>query len=144
MRHPLRRVKHQPFDPAGIFRRVSGHQGAAPGLADQAQFLDFSPRQNGFDRDRNVVEPCSTADRWWIGGRIGQHFPRAAGFAVAAQVDQINVKAPSRDVVHPRNASELQVEGRFGRIGPTMDEQDRAIGTEGFQVGRPLVANIDP
>ena len=66
-------------------------------------------------------------------------------FAVAVQVEQVDVVAARGDVIHPRQSIELEVESGMRRIGGAVHEQHRALGTEWVEVGRPLVAheNLD-
>ena len=71
------------------------------------------------------------------------HLARPRRLAVAAHVEQIDVVAARRDVFHPGQAIELEVECRLGRIGRAMHEQQCALRPEPRHVGRPLVAHVD-
>jgi hypothetical protein len=58
------------------------------------------------------------------------HLGRARRFSVAAQVDEIGVVAAARDVVHPGQAVELQVERSRRRVGRAVDEKHDVVGGE--------------
>ena len=49
----------------------------------------------------------------------------------------------ARDGVHPRFASDLQIEHRVGRIRGAVNEQQRPLGAERGQIRRPRVADVD-
>jgi len=72
-----------------------------------------------------------------------RHLFRADRFAVAAQVEQVDVVAARRDVIHPRHVAELEIEGGRGRVGGAVHVQHRAFRPERRHVRRTLVAHVD-
>jgi hypothetical protein len=66
-----------------------------------------------------------------------------SGGRVAAHVDQINVEALLRDIVHHRETVERQIERGLGRIGGAVDIEKNSLGREACHARRMLVADIE-
>ena len=127
----------------GFSRGVSRHQRGPPRPAQQVEARDAAALENEIDDRRDILDGGDAAHDRRIGVGFVVHLLRSCGFAVAADVEQVDVVAARGDVVHPRHAVELEVERRVRGVGRAVHEQQRALGSECGHVGRVLVAHVD-
>src|SRR5262245_40744558 len=104
---------------------------------------DIASREDEINDRANILHRSVTTHDWRVRRGIFRHFLRACGFAIAAQIEKINVVPARRDVVHPRHSAELEIEGRAGRISCAMHVEYRAFGTERGHLDRALIAHVD-
>src|SRR5262249_42853794 len=140
---PSGRVEYEPLDLAAILRAVCRHRDGAPRPADQIEARDIASREDEINDRADILHRSVPTHDWRGRLWVIRHFLRAWGFAIAAQIEKLNVVSARGDVVHPRHSAELEVEGRAGRIGRSMHVEYRALGTERGHVGRVLVAHVD-
>src|SRR3954465_4311559 len=140
---PDRGVQHQAVHLGVVLRRIEGGDRRTPGPAEDVQLRHAPALEDEVDRRAVIARRGVGAhDRRVTLGRL-VHLGRARRFSVAAYVDEIDVIAAARDVVHPGQAVELQVEGGLGRIRGTVDEEDDVVGAEPAGAARMLVAHVE-
>ena len=127
----------------GFSRGVSRHQRGPPRPAQQVEARDAAALENEIDDRRDILDGGDAAHDRRIGVGFVVHLLGSRGFAVAADVEQVDVVAARGDVIHPRHAIELEVERRVRGVGGAVHEQQRALGSECGHVGRALVAHVD-
>ncbi len=140
---PDRRVQRQPLDFAGVLRRIGRRRGGAPRPAQQVEARNVAALEDEVDHRADVLDGDVAAYQRRIVLRVFRHLLGPHRLAVTAQVDQIDIVAARRDVIHPRQAAELQVKRRGCRIGGAVDVEHRALRPERGHVGGPLVADVD-
>ena len=123
--------------------RVGRRRKGAPQPAKQRKPRNVAPLEDKVDDGGNILDRGVGAHDRWIGVGLLRHLLRPRGFAVAAQIEQIDVVTAGGDVIHPRQAAEPEIERGVRRIGRAMHEQQCALGPERRHVGGPLVADID-
>ena len=142
---PDRRIERKPRNFIRMRDGVSRRRERAPGPAEQGEPRNGAAGKNEIDRGGDILDRGLGAHDRRIGIGTLRHFRRARGFAVAAQIEQINVVAARGDVIHPRAAFDRQIEGGVRGVSGAVDEQHRAFGAECAHLRRPLVAheNLD-
>jgi hypothetical protein len=122
---------------------VEAHDRRAPRPAHQIDLADAALLQNVIDRRADVARRGRRIDDRLVvrGRRI--HFGRLGRAAIAADIDQINIIAVLRDVIHHRAAAERQVERGLGRVGGAMHIEKDLVGTKVRHAGRMVVADIE-
>ena len=124
-------------------RGVGRRDRRAPRPGQQVDLRDASARQDVIDDCPEILHRhVGVDDRPVLSRRLG-HLGRTRGPPVAAHVHQVDVISALGDVVHPRQAIELEIERRFGRVGRAVDEQDDSIGRESRHPFWALVANVE-
>src|SRR5262249_21986634 len=118
----------EPLDLAWILRGVCRHRDGAPRPADQIETWDAASREDEINDRADILHRSVATHDWRV--RVGGfgHFLRAGGFALAPQIEKINVVSARGDVIHPRHSAELKVEGGAGGIGCAMHVEYRALG----------------
>ena len=140
---PLRRVEHQSVDLVVVLRGVPAHDRRAPGPAQQVDLRDAAALEDEVHRRADILDRGLGAhDRLVVRGRL-VHLGRARGFAVAAKVHQVHVVAVLRDVVHPGQAVQLQVERGLGGVGRAVHEEQDLLARELLHPLRMLVAHVE-
>jgi hypothetical protein len=124
-------------------RGVESHDRCAPRPAHQVDLADAALLQDVIDRRTHVARRGRRVDNRFVLGGRRIHLGRLGRAAIAADIDQINVEAVLRDVIHHRSAAERQIERGFGRIGGAVDIKKDLIGSEARHAGRMLVADVE-
>src|SRR4029453_19098118 len=80
---------------------------------------------------RRYVPNCNIGsdDGWILSGRLF-HLRWARGTTVASQINQINIVATARDVIHPRETIQRQIECTARRLRGTVHIEKRLLPTE--------------
>src|SRR6266487_4081140 len=107
---PSGRVEYEPFDPARILRGVCRHRDGAPRPADQIETWDVASREDEINDRPDIPHRSVATHDWRVRVGIFGHFLWACGFAIAAQIEKINVVSARGDVIHPGHSVELEVE----------------------------------
>src|SRR5215813_13371300 len=97
---------------------------------------DVASREDELNSRTYILHSSVGTHDWRVRLGIFGHFLRACGFAIAAQIEKVNVVAARGDVVHPRHSVELEIEGRAGGISCAMHVEYRAVGTERGHIRR--------
>ena len=137
------RVEHQLVDLVVVLRGVPAHDGGAPRPAQQVDLRNAAALEDEIHRRADVLDRGFGAhDRLVVRGRL-VHLGRARGLAVAAHVHQVDVVAVLRDVVHPGQAVQLQVERGLGGVGRAMHVQQDLLARKLLYPLRMLVAHVE-
>src|SRR5262249_41834673 len=96
---------------------------------------DVASREDEINDRPDIPHRSVATHDWRVRVGIFGHFLWAGGFAIAAQIEKINVVSARGDVIHPRHSVELEVEGRAGGVGCAMHLEYRALRTAGAPSG---------
>src|SRR5262249_1346534 len=111
---PSGRVQYEALHLAGVLRGVCRHRYSPPRPAAEIEAWDIASREDEINDGANILHRSVATHDWRAFRGIFRHFLRSCGFAIAAQIEKINVVPARGDVVHPRHSPELKIEGRAG------------------------------
>src|SRR5262249_58810775 len=97
---------------------------------------DVASREDELNSRTYILHSSVGTHDWRVRLGIFGHFLRACGFAIAAQIEKVNVVAARGDVVHPRHSVELEIEGRAGGVKFALHVENPAGGTGSGDIPR--------